>query len=101
MAAARKEDSDDKVFKIYQLGKSDNGNLICEFCPAEIQYVSAHTGGASDIYAYERFLHELLSLPVRGTGSQLQDGRLEDQVHQRTALGFDRSVMVSSRPWIC
>ena len=47
MAAARKEDTDNKVFKIYQLEKDDNGNLICEFCPAEVQYISAHTRRAS------------------------------------------------------
>lgn len=48
MAAARKKNSGAKVFKINRLSKSDNGNLICESCPAEVQYISAHTRGASN-----------------------------------------------------
>ena len=49
MGAARKKDSDAKVFKINKLSKSDNGDLRCEFCKAEVQYVSAYTKRASKI----------------------------------------------------
>ena len=47
MEFARKKDSGDAIFHISKLQKSDNGNLGCKYCEADIQYVSAHTRGAS------------------------------------------------------
>lgn len=47
MELARKKDSGDVFFHISKLQKSDNGNLVCKYCGADIQYVSAHTRGAS------------------------------------------------------
>ncbi|WP_163575094.1 hypothetical protein [Halomonas faecis] len=47
MEFAKKNDSGDAVFHISKLHKSDNGNLGCRYCGADIQYVSAHTRGAS------------------------------------------------------
>ncbi len=47
MEFAKKKNSDDAIFHISKLQKSDNGNLSCRYCGAEIQYVSAHTRGAS------------------------------------------------------
>ena len=56
MQAARKKDSGDIVFKIHQISTSDNGKLKCKLCPAEVQYVSEHTRGASNtpVAAYLR-----------------------------------------------
>lgn len=60
MEAARKKDFESRVFNIGQLSKSDNGNLKCRFCDAEVQYVSAHTKGASKtpIAAYLKLWQE-------------------------------------------
>ncbi len=47
MESAKKKDSGSCIFNIGQLSKLNNGNLKCKFCDAEVQYVSAHTKGAS------------------------------------------------------
>lgn len=47
MEFARKKNSGDAIFHISKLQKSDNGNLGCKYCRANIQYVSAHSRGAS------------------------------------------------------
>ncbi|WP_156830550.1 hypothetical protein [Methylobacter marinus] len=47
MEFAKKKDSGDAVFHVSKLQKSDNENLGCRYCGADIQYVSAHTRGAS------------------------------------------------------
>lgn len=47
MEFAKKKDSGDAVFHISKLQKSDNGSLRCKYCGVDVQYVSAHTKGAS------------------------------------------------------
>jgi len=47
MEFARKKGSGDAIFHISKLQKSDNGTLSCKYCGTDIQYVSAHTRGAS------------------------------------------------------
>lgn len=47
MEFAKKKDSGDAIFHISKIKKSDNGNLTCKYCGADIQYVSAHTKGSS------------------------------------------------------
>ncbi len=47
MEFSKKKNSGETIYHISKLKKSDNGNLNCRYCGADVQYVSAHTRGAS------------------------------------------------------
>jgi hypothetical protein len=48
MDSAKKNDCGNQVFNISKLSKSDNKNINCKYCGADVQYVSAHTKIASN-----------------------------------------------------
>lgn len=56
MDSCRKKNSGNEVFPLKTLSKDDNGNLLCQYCNAEVTYVSAHPKSSSkkSISAYLR-----------------------------------------------
>lgn len=92
MGAARKKESGAKIFKINKLSKSDNGNLRCEFCKAEVQYVSAYIKRASEtpVAAYLRLWQD--NKHVKGCAHSI-DGAIEKLVAESEAIEDNSRIL--------
>ena len=92
MGAARKKDSGAEIFKINELSTSDNGNLRCEFCKAEVQYVSAYVKGASKtpVAAYLRLWQD--NNHVEGCAHSI-DGAIEKLVAESDAIEDNSRIL--------